>query len=471
MYKTILTGLDVFLAATMYAQGLSIKPLQDSASTVIVAKQKDRGIYFQFDENGDRYLKMNIWSQVWFRHIENNPGTVVNEYPEKYTIDAGIRRMRIQMFGQMSPRFLLMLQMGMNNQSFNNGGGTGTGSAGTGKRASFYIHDAYGQVNIIQEKNSTTKRENKYTLSVGAGLHAWNGVSRLTNASTISLLTADAPIFNWPTIEVSDQLTRMFGIYAKGKLDRMAYRISINKPFRTASIPPVGEQAVDNNSGNQFSFNGYFAFQFMDKDDDATSFYAGSYYGKKKMFNIGAGILHSPKSTKTQPVAGVFKSYAITALGADIFIDLPVGSSRRDMVFTSYTVFYRYHFGPNYLRTTAVMNPGTADPNFLGQNAFEGPGNTRILMGTGDIVYNQTAFLIPKFSNKIRIQPYVSFTYKKIEVLNQPGCYYNIGTNLQFDGNRAKLSLEYGSRPLYGIADRKVFKRAGETMAVLQFWL
>ena len=167
---------------------------QDSSSTIILAPSPklsvaSNGILFKLDQEGNSFLKMNIWTQIWFRAIENNPGTAVNKNPEKWTLDAGFRRMRIQMFGQVSPRFTLMLQMGANNQSFATGGGNGTGANGAGKRAPFYFHDAYGQFNIIPEKDLLTKQTNNYTLSIGTGLHSWNGVSRLTNASTISLLT------------------------------------------------------------------------------------------------------------------------------------------------------------------------------------------------------------------------------------------------------------------------------------------
>lgn len=444
---------------------------QDSLRTKPAALTPHTGIRFKFDEAGNRYLKMNIWTQIWFRGIENNPGTAVNTQPQDWSLDVGFRRMRVQMFGQMSPRFTLMLQMGANNQSFASGGGSGTGANGAGKRAPFYFHDAYGQFNIIHEKDPYTKTENRHTLSIGAGLHCWNGVSRLTNASTIHLLTADAPVFNWPTIEISDQLTRMFGVFAKGNLGKVGYRVSVNKPFMTSSKPTVGGPAVDNNRGNIVSYNGYFDYQFLEKDENTTSFLTGSYYGKKKVFNIGTGFLYSPNSTMRQPVAGVFESHAITALGVDIYYDTPVGSKEKDMSLTLYSVFYDYDFGKDYLRTTAIMNPGTIDSTYIGPKAMEGYGSSRYLLGTGRMWYTQAAFMLPEFSKALRIQPYVAYTWKDLQALNQPGHYYNAGINLLFDGNNAKISLEYNSRALYAAPSKTVFKRAGEILAVIQFWL
>ena len=430
------------------------------------------GLQFKFNESGSQYLKMNIVTQTWFRGIENNPGTAVNGDPQPWTLDAGLRRMRIQIYGEMSPRFLLMLQMGTNNQSFASGGSvSASDSAGAGKRPPFFFHDAYGQFNVIPEKDPAGKKDKFFSLAVGTGLHSWNGVSRLTNASCITLLTADSPIFNWPTVEVSDQFTRQFGLFAKGHIYKIAYRVSINKPFMTSFLPKTGGPAVDNNRGNQVSYNGYFSWQFKDREQTTTAFYAGSYYGKKKILNVGVGFMHNPRGTMTQPVKGQFESHNLTTLGLDVFYDMPIGNPSKEMVFTFYSVWYRYNFGPDYLRTTGVMNPGTKDPSFTGIRALEGFGNRKILMGTGQIWYAHTAFMLPKFSDKIRLQPYVAYSYKELQALNQSGRYYNLGANFLFDGNRAKVSLEYGSRPLYGVADRKVFTRRGEVLACIQFWL
>ncbi|QNK61697.1 porin [Pedobacter sp. PAMC26386] len=447
-----------------------IPPAKTEASSPKLVSANN-GLYFKFNESGTQYLKMNIWLQSWVRAIENNPGTAVNGQPQNWSSDAGIRRMRIQLYGQTSKRFLLMMQVGMNNQSFATGGGTGTGANGAGKKAPFFIHDAYSQFTIFDESAKSSSAAGNNSLYIGTGLHSWNGVSRLTNASTISLLTADAPVFNWPTVEVSDQFTRQFGVFAKGNIDRLNYRVSINKPFMTSGKPTIGGPAVDNNRGNSMSYNGYFDYQFLDGEETPNAFFAGSYYGKKKVFNVGAGFLHAPKGTMTQPSKNVYLSHAITTLGADIFFDTPVGSSSKEMSFTLYSVWYNYNFGPDYLRTTGVMNPGTADTSYTGLKALEGFGNSRILMGTGNIWYTQTAFTLPKFSDKLRIQPYIAYSYKNLKALNQPGNYYNAGANFLFDGNHVKLSLEYGSRPLYTTTDRKIFKRAGEFLASIQFWL
>jgi hypothetical protein len=92
-----------------------------------------------------------------------------------------------------------------------------------------------------------------FSLSIGAGLHYYMGLSRMTMSSTLNYLTIDAPIFNWPLIENSDQFARQIGIFAKGKYNKWEYRFSINKPFATNQTPVnVTDadiaRAVDNNN-------------------------------------------------------------------------------------------------------------------------------------------------------------------------------------------------------------------------------
>ena len=51
-----------------------------------------------------------------------------------------------------------------------------------------YMHDVWTEFMLVPKK-----------LYIGTGLHYWNGVSRMANASTLNFMTLDAPIFNWYT--------------------------------------------------------------------------------------------------------------------------------------------------------------------------------------------------------------------------------------------------------------------------------
>ena len=421
----------------------------------------------KLDDSGDRYLKFGLNSQVWLRSIENNPGTLVNGIPQENTYDAGLRRMRVTMQAQLSPAYQIYIQLGINNQSFISGGGTGTGGNGQGKKPQIFFMDAYNEYAVIPQKDFNTKKENKFNLYLGAGLHGFNGISRLSNASTGKMLLADLPVFNYPNIEVSDQFARQFGIFARGEYNKFNYRFAINKPFSTNNKPAIG-QIVDNNQSGKLAYAGYVMYNFMNKESSSTAFLPGFYLGTKKVMNVGAGFYTSNASTLAQPKENVFKTYNQSVFSADFFTDLPIGNASKEMAITIYSVFYNYNFGPNYLRNTGIMNPGTLDPNYIGTRAIEGAGNGRNLLGTGNIWYTQAGFLLPKFSDVVKLQPFASYTLKDLKGLNEIGHYFDVGANLFVLSQAAKISYQYSSRPLFDAEDKKVFDRKGEHILMLQ---
>ena len=430
--------------STLNAQNQPVDSLAQNTvvKTPIETKAPSTPMRIKFNEKGDKYVQLGIWNQVWFRSIENNPGTAVNGNAQDNSTDAGIRRFRLTAQFEVNPRYRIFMQVGMNNQTFISGGGSGSGANGAGKRPSFFVHDAYNEYDIILKNK---EHKNPFSLSLGAGLHAWNGVSRLTNTSTSKMLTADIPTLNFPTIEMADQFARQFGIFIHGELGKLAYRMNVNKPFATNQTPQVN-RAFDNNKNGNLSFAGYFDYQFLDKDAQNTSFLSQSYLGEKDMFNIGAGYYSAPKSTiSINPNTNQEEVHNTNVFGLDVYLDKKVGDRSKKMAFTLYSVLYNYNFGKNYYRTTGIMNPGEADPSFTGQTALEGFGNNRINFGTGNVWFTQTGFLLPEFSKEVRLQPYVIYTLKDLKALNQTGHYFDLGINLLFHNHNAKLTLNYGS--------------------------
>ncbi len=466
--------LIIFSLAVMqytYSQD-TINIKKNSEETASEKNPLDIGeLKINLNSKGDQWLKLGISSQIWLRSIENNPGTRVNDVPQEQTYDAGIRRMRLIIQSQLTPFYSVFLQMGINNQNFISGGGTGTGNNGAGKKASFFFHDAYNELAIIPRNNFRTGTPNKNNLYLGAGLHSWNGVSRLTNASTTKMLAGDIPVFNFPTIEIADQFSRQLGIFVHGEFDRLNYRFSVNKPFATNIKPTVGGPAVDNNQSGKLSYSGYAFYQFFTKETTVTSFLPGNNLATKKVLNIGSGFYMNKDATQTQPSENVFESHPANIFGADIYSEIPLGNKNKEMGLTLYSVYYSYHYGPNYLRMTGLLNPGTPDPEFTGQKALEGAGNNRILMGTGNIWFSQVGFVLPKFSTILKVQPFFNYALKDMKALNQNGSYYDIGASFYLYGQNARIVAQYSSRPLYDITSGTIFDRKGEFLLSLQIVL
>ncbi|WP_207423529.1 hypothetical protein [Desertivirga brevis] len=437
------------------------------------AADNSQGLKINLNQDGSKFLRFVIWNQIWARSIQNNPGTMVGNEAAGRTFDIGARRIRTIAYAQLSPRYLILTHIGINNQTFiNNGssGNSGTGANGAGKKPQIFYHDVWNEYALIPAKNPETGKANKFTNFIGAGLHYWNGLSRQNSASTSNLLMLDAPGFNWPTLEISDQLTRQFGIYTKGILGKIHYQACVNKPFATSTTPVAGGPAVDNNGNSKASFGGYFDYQFLDQESNVLPFKVGTYLGAKKVLNVGAGFLNDKEATRSLTSDNELKKHDINIYCIDAFADLPIGGKASKMAITALTSFYKYNYGPNYIRASGTMNTGVANPDYSGIKAQEGAGNARYVLGTGNIWYTQAGVLLPQqISKKVRIQPMASYSLKNLEALDEAGSYYDIGSNFYIDGHNAKITVQYSDRPLYN--NNKIFKRAGEWIMQFQIYL
>jgi hypothetical protein len=446
-----------------------------------------KGLRLDLDSSGHRYLRLIVWNQIWMRSMQLNPGSIVNGQPVNNVWDIGARRLRLIGYAQITPRYLILFHIGINNQTFATGGAPGTGGTGpngSGKKPQLFFHDAWNEYAVIPAVNPVTGQKNKYSLYFGAGLHYWNGISRMSSASTLNFLTLDAPMVNWPLVETSDQFVRQFGLYIKGRLGQLNYRMHLNKPFATNTTPPDpdpvrGPVAVDNNGNSNLALGGYFDYQFFDQEENLLPYRVGTYLGTRKIFNIGAGFYHNSNGTLSKTITNnqdVFTKHDITLLGADVFADLPVGNPVRNMAFTGYSVFYKYDFGPNYLRTIGIMNPssGFAQGMPSKEMSLNGPGNARMFVGTGNIWYTQAGLLLPnKTQDKVKLQPYAAYTFQRLQALDEVGHYFDIGCNIFLDGHHAKFTTQYSSRPLYydinGKRNVTVYK--GEILLQFQVYL
>ena len=411
------------------------------------------GLKFNLNEDGSKFMRVIAWNQIWFRSAQMNPGTMIGGEPASTATDIGNRRLRFLAYAQVSKRYMILTHFGINNQTFINGGAagsSGTGGYGAGKKPGLFFHDAWNEYAVV-----LPEKDKKFSFTLGAGLHYYMGLSRLTMASTLNFLTIDAPIFNWPLIENSDQFARQVGLFAKGKYGKLEYRMSYNKPYATNLVPTnvtVADNAVavDNSGNTKWSKAGYFEYQFLEQEANVLPFKVGSYLGTKKVFNIGAGFYTAPDATKTS-VNSTINKHDIKLFSADVFLDMPIGKKENKMAVTAYSVLYDYDFGPNYLRNVGIMNIGSVDPNFTGSRAIAGAGNAQPTMGSGNIWYTQAGVLLPckDAKPKIRIQPFGAVTYKKFDALEQSSTQFDVGSNFFIDGHHAKITAQYSTRPVY----------------------
>ncbi len=417
------------------------------------------GLKVNLDSTGKKYIRFLTWHQVWLRHNENNPGSLINGEESKSQWDMGFRRSRFLFYAQLNPNFLILTHIGINNANQVGGGANGQGASGAdGKKPQLFIHDAWVEHKVYHDM-----------MSIGVGLHYWQGPSRMSSGSTLNFLAIDAPIFNWQNIEATDQFARQFGIYAKGKLlenKRLDYRVSMNFPFaipRGTAQSRLDVDAANNNveianykGGGQprNAFQGYLQYQFWGIESNLLPFTVGTYLGTKKVLNVGIGAYTQKDamwSAKRNSSTGALDTVLHNQLflSADAFLDLPLS---KGYAFTAYLNVNRFDMGPNYVRNIGIDNPtnGTVANAVL----FNGGGNTMPTIGTGNILYAQAGLLLPKVKRIGKFQPYVACKYAQFERLKDDMITPDVGLNWYLNGHSAKITFNYRWRSVYKWADR-----------------
>jgi hypothetical protein len=402
----------------------------------------------KLNEDGSKYVRFIMWHQIWATYTDNNNGTRdIEGNLQENTFDVAMRRSRFLAYAQVSPRCLILTHWGINNQSFTNGGasavgfaaGASPGASNGGKRPALYMHDAWTEFEIFKDK-----------LSIGAGLHYWNGISRMTNASTLNFMTLDAPIFNWATIEGTDQFARQYGIYAKGQISKLDYRLAINKPFSFGSnLSTVTSANAVNILNERWATQGYVNWMFWDKESNKLPFMVGSYLGTKKVFNIGAGFHNHPDMTGQRVIAGTDTSFArnnVMLFGADAYLDMPLNKEKGTAI-NAYVAYYNYDFGPNYIRNIGILNLHTASVPTA--SSWAGGGNAQPTIGTGSILYGHVGYLLPALKNGHKVMPYAAYTYKNFDRIGEASSQFDLGLNYFVIGHNAKVTLQYSTRPTY----------------------
>jgi hypothetical protein len=389
------------------------------------------GIKIPIGVDSSKYLRVISWHQVWVRHNDNNAPSLHRGAEEPSTFDIGLRRSRILFLAQISDDFLILSHFGINNQNAVSGGVLGL----DGKKPQLYVHDAWTEYRVVPKK-----------LYMGAGLHYWNGISRMSSASTLNFLGLDSPIFPWATIEATDQFARMLGVYAKGQLGKFNYRTALNSPFLTNTGGAIREgEALYSPESRTMVKQGYFSFDFLEQESNFLPYYVGSYLGSKKVFNIGAGFLHHPEAMWSLQ-QGDTLHHDMNLFSVDTFLDLPLSGGKKGAI-TAYAAQYFYDFGPNNVRYVGIMNPAQ------GGGALR--GNSVPLIGTGAVSFAQAGYLVPGsiLKDKVKLQPYASLSHARFEgIRNERGTIvpvniYDVGLNFLVEGHHAKITINYRPRP------------------------
>lgn len=381
-----------------------------SLTTVMSYGQKNAapysgGLKVSLNEDGSKYFRLITWHQAWLQSDMSSP----------LQINPTLRRSRMLMFAQINDRFLILTHFGLNNLRPTNMDPTGQSSA-----AQLFMHDAWGEWKVNDH------------LYIGSGLHYWNGISRLNNQSTLNMLPLDNPRHAWTTIGTSDQFARHMGVYAKGKLGKLDYRVAWNSPLQNSIDVNAGVAATtdkasytgrrDLGASASNIFAGYVNYQFWDQESNKLPYFVGSYFGAKDVFNIGAGFFNHANGAVLLAANGDLIGQNVNIFAVDAFLEKGLGENG-----AAVTAYAQYQV------------------NNMGQNYQLGGGSEEVF--SGSVFYTQAGYVLPDFNDNFRLQPYGTFTAKQIDAAGAANTV-GLGANFLLNGHNSKISVEFNSAGL-----------------------
>lgn len=375
----VLTGL-LFFCQLIFAQGID---------------EYTGGYKIKFNDDGSKYMRIIAWGQFWAQYNDDVPAN-------DSKLDFSIRRARLLTYTQLNKKFLILTHFGLNSLN-----GDNTSPVGTGANSQVFFHDFWGEWSIAKD------------VAAGFGLHYWNGISRANNQSTLNMMTLDNNRQSWATIGLSDQFARHIGVYLKGKIGKLQYRVAVNEANTSTldnrdpvadGVTVYGGRRILGSANAGKVFQGYFDYNFLDQESNFLPYKVGTYLGSKKVFNVGAGFFAHPDGV----VESNGQGSDVTIFAVDAFYDAPL-SANNDAI-TAYAVYQNNDYGENYR---------------LGPYA------------TGNMFYTHVGYLISGDKTKTRFQPYVSFNSSQIDAIDDSSTRLGIGGNIYLTGHHSKLSFEY----------------------------
>lgn len=446
--KQLLIIAIILLISSLCNQLLAQTPVPDKES-----------LKFNISEDDSRFFQVTFLNQTWLRLNESNDGTTVQNKAESQTLDIGLRRTRVQMFGQITDKVFLYFQFGQNN--FN----SQYGINGNRKFASFF-HDALCEYKVT--------KDNKF--KIGGGLTIANGLSRFSQPSIATIMTMDVPVFLQATVDQTDEFSRKLSIIARGQIGKLDYRFSLSDPFpitsNGAALPPLNPNATFSQKGHSLQYQSYLMWQFFEHEQHNTPYMTGTYLGKKKVFNIATGIISQGNAMWKKEASSSDTVYQNMLLwSVESFLDMPLNKETGTAI-SAHAGYYDYNFGKNYLRYNGIMNPasGTTASNTI-PNVGATFGNAFPMFGTGQIFYGQIAYLLPKktLGSHGQLQFYASLMSTDFERLGKRMNVTNLGFNWLINGHKGKMSLNYEIRPTYYLSNGEVQSGNNKGCLVLQY--
>lgn len=365
-----------------------------------VSDDYEEGFRIDFNDEGSKYMHFMGYGHFWW---QNNEGSHPND-------GVSIRRMGLIMFSQIHERFKLVTHIGLSSLDANNLYPTENGGG-----PHIELIDFYGEYKVVDQ------------LYIGIGKHYFNGITRMNSLSPATSVTIDVNPSSWSTASLSDQGVRHLGMFAKGKLGKLNYNLSVNSP-ETNNLDGDAETEIENGEEKylgraklgkgKYAYAGYFDYQFLEQESNFLPYRTMTYLGAKKVLNLGAGFFYHPEGiVKNENDNLIGKD--VFHIGTDIFYDTPVGEKGGAINF--YGIYQYSKMGDHYL-------------------------NNR-LQGNGNQFFALAGYLIPKDTDKNkykhRFQPYVSYAHRDYKDLPKAAKDLQAGINYYLDGQNAKFSLQY----------------------------
>lgn len=365
------------------------------------------GLKVIINEDGSKYFRIISWAQFWAQHNSDRP--LDGNGNEQADLNFSVRRARVLMYAQISKDFLILTHFGLNSLNADNMSPTGTKDA-----SQLFFHDVWAQYNLGKDH------------AIGGGLHYWNGISRLNNQSTLNMMTLDNQRQAWATLGLSDQFARHLGVYLKGNLGKLQYRLSLNEaetnnlqvtttPVNGGAATYTGRRLLGSKDAGKV-YAGYFEYGFLDSESNFLPYKVGTYLGTKKVFNVGAGFFMHPKGAVIADATGNLSGEDVSIFAVDAFYDAPIGTNGGAL--TAYALYQNTDYGKDFTLGTTYE--------------------------TGSMLHAHVGYVLP-VKLKTKFQPYISFDDRKIDALNDNASQFGIGTNMFLSGHHAKLTLEYQS--------------------------